>query len=151
MDLLRLPRAGPSLTASVADVVDGIYGLSHRLRAAKDADVGLAFNTRPRLRVITSVQLRFGAVMAPDRPLARPAQVTLLDCAAHPLIVPSDDWLDQTMTQSLFPGGFGEFNVVARSGRASVLRTFVRAGLGIKFLPRGLRKRAQRPGLCTSS
>ncbi len=104
----------------------------------KDADVGLAFNARPgpRVRVVTSVQPRFGAVMAPDHPLARRAQVTLLDCAAHPLIVPSDDWLDQTVTQSLFPGGLGDFNVVARGGRASVLRAFARAGLGITFLTR---------------
>jgi DNA-binding transcriptional LysR family regulator len=104
----------------------------------QDADVGLAFNTRPgpRLRVITSVQPRFGAVMAPDHPLALRTKVTLLDCAAHPLVVPSDDWLDQSMTHSLFPGGLGDFNVVARGGRASILRAFARAGVGITFLTR---------------
>jgi DNA-binding transcriptional LysR family regulator len=125
----RFPRVG--FEVSTGDTPRVLNAL-----LTKDADVGLAFNTRPgpRLRVVTSVQPRFGAVMAPDHPLARRAQVTLLDCAAHPLIVPTDDWLDQTMTHSLFPGGLGDFNVVARGGRASVLRAFARAGLGITFL-----------------
>jgi DNA-binding transcriptional LysR family regulator len=104
----------------------------------KDADLGLAFNAKPgpRLRVVASVQPRFGAVMAPDHPLAGQRQVTLNDCAAYPLIAPGEDWIDQTVTQSLFPGGLGEYNVVARGGRAGVLRAFARAGLGITFLSR---------------
>jgi DNA-binding transcriptional LysR family regulator len=127
----RFPRVG--FEVSTGDTPRVINAL-----LTKDADVGLAFNTRPgpRLRVVTSVQPHFGAVMAPDHPLARRAQVTLLDCAAYPLIVPSDDWLDQTMTQSLFPGGLADFNVIARGSRASVLRAFARAGLGITFLTR---------------
>ena len=74
--------------------------------------------------------------MAPHHPLAQRRQVSLADCAAYPLIVPGEDWIDQTVTHSLFPGGFADYNVVARGGRAGVLRALARAGLGITFLTR---------------
>jgi DNA-binding transcriptional LysR family regulator len=104
----------------------------------RDADIGLGFNVRPgpRLRIVASVQPRFGAAMAASHPLARRRQLALADCAAYPLIVPGEDWIDQTVTHSLFPGGLAEFNVVARGGRAGVLRSLARAGLGITFLSR---------------
>lgn len=104
----------------------------------RDADIGLGFNVRPgpRLRIVASVQPRFGAVMAASHPLARRRQLTLADCAAHPLVVPGEDWIDQTVTHSLFPSGLADYNVVARGGRAGVLRAFARAGMGITFLSR---------------
>lgn len=103
---------------------------------AKEADVGLSFNARPgpRLRIVATVQPTLGAVMAPDHPLAQSQSVTLLECLAYPLILPSKDWIDQTVAHSMFPGGLGGVQVVARGGRASVLRSFARAGLGITFL-----------------
>jgi DNA-binding transcriptional LysR family regulator len=125
----------PRVTFSVAtgDTQRVIGALLNR-----DADIGLGFNVRPgpRLRIVASAQPRFGAVMAVSHPLARRRQLTLADCAAHPLIVPGEDWIEQTVTQSLFPGGLAGYNVVARGGRAGVLRAFARAGMGITFLSR---------------
>jgi DNA-binding transcriptional LysR family regulator len=127
----RFPRV--TFNVSTGDTPRVIGALLNR-----DADVGLGFNVRPnpRLRIAASVQPRFGAVVAPGHPLAGRRQVSLAECAPYPLIVPGEDWIDQTMTHTLFPAGFSEFNVVARGGRAGVLRAFARAGLGITFLSR---------------
>lgn len=139
---LLLPEAMARLRERFPKVTFSVFtGDTPRVLGALlngEADVGLGFNVRPgpRLRVVANVQPRFGAVMVPQHPLARRRQVSLQDCAAYPLIVPGEDWIDQTVTQSLFPGGFGDYNVVARGGRAGVLRSLARAGLGITFLTR---------------
>ena len=139
---LLLPEAMAALRERFPRVTFSVFtGDTPRVLSAllnRDADVGLGFNVKPgpRLRIVHSVQPRFGAVMAPDHPLAQRRQLALVDCAAYPLIVPGEDWIDQTVTQSLFPGGLADYNVVARGGRAGVLRAFARAGLGITFLTR---------------
>jgi DNA-binding transcriptional LysR family regulator len=139
---LLLPEAMAALRERFPRVTFSVVtGDTPRVTSAllnKDADIGLAFNARPgpRLRIVHSVQPRFGAVMAPEHPLAQRRQLSLIDCAAYPLIVPGEDWIDQTVTQSLFPGGLADYNVVARGGRAGVLRALARAGLGVTFLTR---------------
>lgn len=139
---LLLPAAMAALRERFPRVTFNVFtGDTPRVTSALlngEADVGLGFNVRPgpRLRIVHSVQPRFGAVMAPDHPLARRRQLTLIDCAAYPLIVPDEEWIDQTVTHSLFPGGLADYNVVARGGRSGVLRAFARAGLGITFLTR---------------
>jgi DNA-binding transcriptional LysR family regulator len=139
---LLLPEAMAALRERFPRVTFNVFtGDTQRVLGAllnHDADVGLGFNVRPgpRLRIVSSVQPRFGAVVSPEHPLAQRRQLTLADCAGYPLIVPGEDWIDQTVTQSLFPGGFGDYNVVARGGRAGVLRAFARAGLGVTFLSR---------------
>ena len=139
---LLLPEAMAALRARFPRVTFSVFtGDTPRVLGAllnRDADVGLGFNVKPgpRLRIVHSVQPRFGAVMAAGHPLAQRKQLSLLDCASHPLIVPGEDWIDQTVTHSLFPGGFADYNVVARGGRAGVLRALARAGLGITFLTR---------------
>jgi DNA-binding transcriptional LysR family regulator len=127
----RFPRV--TFSVFTGDTPRVLGALSNR-----DADVGLGFNVRPgpRLRVVSTVQPRFGAVVTPDHPLAQRRQVSLQDCTAFPLIVPGEDWIEQTVTHALFPGGFGDYNVVARGGRAGVLRSLARAGLGVTFLSR---------------
>jgi DNA-binding transcriptional LysR family regulator len=139
---LLLPEAMRALRERFPRVTFNVFtGDTPRVLSAllnRDADVGLGFNVKPspRLRIVSSVLPKFGAVMEPKHPLAHRRQVSLTDCAAYPLIVPGEDWIDQTVTQSLFPGGLGDYNVVARGGRAGVLRAFARAGLGITFLTR---------------
>ena len=139
---LLLPEAMAALRERFPRVTFSVFtGDTPRVLSAllgRDADVGLGFNVRPgpRLRVVAGVQPRFGAVMTPDHPLAQRRQVSLQECAAYPLIVPGEDWIEQTVTHTLFPGGFGDYNVVARGGRAGVLRSLARAGLGITFLSR---------------
>jgi DNA-binding transcriptional LysR family regulator len=139
---LLLPEAMAALRERFPRVTFSVFtGDTPRVMSAllhRDADLGLGFNVRPgpRLRVVASVQPRFGAVMTPEHPLAQRRQLALADCAAYPLIVPGEDWIEQTVTHSLFPGGFGDYNVVARGGRAGVLRSLARAGLGITFLSR---------------
>ncbi|MDB5896727.1 MAG: transcriptional regulator protein [Ramlibacter sp.] len=139
---LLLPEAMRALRERFPRVTFDVFtGDTPRVLSAllnRDADVGLGFNVKagPRLRIVTSVQPKFGAVMAPDHPLAQRKQVSLGECAVYPLIVPGEDWIDQTVTQSLFPGGLADYNVVARGGRAGVLRAFARAKLGVTFLTR---------------
>jgi DNA-binding transcriptional LysR family regulator len=139
---LLLPEAIAALRARFPRITFSVFtGDTPRVLSAllnRDADVGLGFNVRPgpRLRVVAAVQPRFGAVMTPDHPLAGRRALTLQECAGYPLIVPDEDWIEQTVTHSLFPGGFGDYNVVARGGRAGVLRALARAGLGITFLSR---------------
>lgn len=127
----RFPRM--SFSVSTGDTPRVVNSL-----LAKEADVGLAFNARPGplIRIVASVQPRLGVVMRPDHPLADHAQLRLADCAAYPLLLPSEDWIDQTVAHSLFAGGLSEYRVAARGGRAGVLRSLARAGLGIAFLTR---------------
>ncbi|MET0719169.1 MAG: LysR family transcriptional regulator, partial [Pseudoxanthomonas sp.] len=96
---LLLPEAMRALRERFPRVTFDVFtGDTPRVLSAllnRDADVGLGFNVRagPRLRIVASVQPKFGAVMAPDHPLAKRKQVSLTECAAYPLIVPGEDWI----------------------------------------------------------
>ncbi len=56
-----------------------------------DADLGLAFSLAPQaaLAQVAAGRFRLGAVMRPDHPLARLAEVSFAACLAHPVILPS--------------------------------------------------------------
>ena len=56
---------------------------------ASDAAIGVGFNlpVEPGLRVYAAVPVNFGAVVAPDHPLADRKTITIAGCASFPLIM----------------------------------------------------------------
>lgn len=100
------------------------------------ADVGIAFNPAPTrgVRVLGSLPYRIGVVMPPDHPLAAASSLTLDDCAPFPLILPSEQWLAQSVLKDTFSSRNSVLNVVARASRSSAIRALARTGVGLAFL-----------------
>lgn len=56
-----------------------------------ETDIGIAFAGPhdARIRTVHAIRYRLGTILSPDHPLAGAAALTLADCAAYPLILPS--------------------------------------------------------------
>ncbi len=68
-----------------------------------DVDIGVAFSAPPRaeLRCLQAGQFKLGAIMAPDHPLAKKADVDLRECAGYPLILASPGVALHTLLEPL--------------------------------------------------
>jgi DNA-binding transcriptional LysR family regulator len=69
--------------------------------AAGDADVGLAFSLTQHVSLsqVAVGRFRLGAVMRPDHPLARLAEVSFASCLAYPVILPSAELSIHTLLE----------------------------------------------------
>jgi DNA-binding transcriptional LysR family regulator len=127
---VRYPAIGYKLqVAGSQAVVDAV------LRG--DCDVGLTFNPPEShgLRVERTLIYRLGAVMRPDHPMAAGADVSLLACADHALIVPDEsislrDVIDRAWAGAV--GGPHRFAIVASS--VTAIKTLALEGMGIGLL-----------------
>jgi DNA-binding transcriptional LysR family regulator len=102
-----------------------------------EADIGLAFNPpdRHELRVERTLIYQLGAVMPPDHPLASREELTLAECADHPLVGPDETnalygILDRAWSASI--GGAPRFAVSASS--VGLIKSLVLKGLGVGLL-----------------
>ena len=71
--------------------VFGAQGVIDQVMAG-DIDVGVTFNppNNPVIRLDRTMIYRLGLVVHPDHPLAGRKEISLAECASHPLIVPSE-------------------------------------------------------------
>lgn len=85
--LMQMRERYPQISLQV-DVVAAQQGAD--AVAQGEADLALGFLPRhPELRQCAVARFDFGAVMAPDHPLARRERLTFAECAAYPLILPT--------------------------------------------------------------
>jgi DNA-binding transcriptional LysR family regulator len=135
-----LPRAMSSLQARFPHVdFSLISGDNYRLTTellAKEADIVFAYDavSSTRAEIVHSFVSEIGLITTPDHPLARLEKVTLGDCSRFPIIAPGQDWLRHSGLADLFGGGSLPGRVVARAERPGMLKSLVKAGLGIAFL-----------------
>ena len=103
-----------------------------------DADLGLAFEVRPRprLRRIASAGFRLGAVMTPDSPLAGAASVSLNDLREHSVILPKANFANRGQLHPVMfrAGMIGRGRYEA--GSIELMKQLVMRGLGVALMTR---------------
>ncbi|MEM9178422.1 MAG: LysR family transcriptional regulator [Pseudomonadota bacterium] len=110
---------------------------------AKDADLVCAFDISgtTRTETVTSIKVPIGIITHPDHALARRTSVTISDCLDHPIIAPTQSWLNHSILKDLIENSDYPFRIAARVERVGMLRNLVLSKLGIAFLsPIGLRQ-----------
>lgn len=103
-----------------------------------DADIGICINppvTR-KVRFIEQVGLEFGAVMAPDHPLAEEPTVRLRDFTPYPTILPGAEMFHGSTLEQVLARSDVHLNPVASCNRMLTIKSLVRSGLGVTFLNR---------------
>ena len=105
---------------------------------AKDADVVCAFDleSTSRVETIYAFQSRIGVITPVDHPIAKLKEVTLADCQPHPIIAPTEEWLNHSIIRELIQESDFPFQIAARVERIGMLKNLVQAGLGIAFISR---------------
>jgi len=92
--------------------------------AAGDADLGLAFSLahHPELTQVAVGRFRLGAVMPPGHPLAREAQVSLVQCTRHPLVLPGAELSIRTLLEPQLRRFRGRLEVLAEVSSLELMR-----------------------------
>src|SRR5690606_28185439 len=79
------------------------------------------------------IRMRIGAVMCPGHPLAGRKEVTLTDCAAHPVCMLSDPWILNATAEAEFTHSGAQFKSVLLTNSLPMTKEVMLAGLGIGF------------------
>lgn len=106
--------------------------------AIGDADIGICMNPPPtrRIRFLQSVELGFGAVVAPSHPLARKERVYLSDCHAYPTVLPDAGMARGSTLEQVLAHSEVKLESLAGCNRILSIKSLARAGLGVAFLNR---------------
>jgi DNA-binding transcriptional LysR family regulator len=127
----------PNLTISLR--LGGVNDVLHWL---EDDEVHLGLTYGPgldlhstRLRAITSVVQPVCAVVPPDHPLERLDVVQVEDLFAYPLALARPGYGTRNIIDRIALAQQRKFNIVLESDHLISLTSFVRAGMGITFLP----------------
>ena len=100
-----------------------------------DADIGVAFSVPPRaeLRCIQAGQFSLGAIMAPDHPLAKRADVDLSECVAYPLILASPGVALHTLLEPLLAALPSPSPSILHTDSIELMRQLVARKRGVAF------------------
>ena len=136
----------PSLLATMAQRYPGIKlavrtagsNLIPEIVADGTVDVGLAFSLshHAELQQLGVGRYRLGAVMRADHPLAREKQVTLSDCALHPVILPTAGISVHTVLAPHLARFKGKLRVAAEVDSMELMKTLTLALSAISFQTR---------------
>lgn len=121
---------GISFTVNIAN---SAHVLS--LLRSNDADIGLIFNPPPRsgVKLVASISMTIGAIMAPNHPLAKRKSLRLSECQSYPLILPDITHPNRDWLNSLFDDlGVGP-HPAAVSNSFHLMRGLAGHELGIAF------------------
>ncbi|MCT2398793.1 LysR family transcriptional regulator [Novosphingobium mangrovi (ex Huang et al. 2023)] len=102
-----------------------------------EADIGLAFNPPERhdVRVERALVYQIGAVMPADHPLAGRNEVTLSECAQHPLVGPDQGNVLRMILDNVWSQTLGELpRFAASASSVTLIKSLVMHRLGIGFL-----------------
>lgn len=102
---------------------------------ARRPDVAILFIDR-RYRgyeVAARIRMRLGAIMRPGHPLSDKKEVTLTDCAAHPVCMLSDPWILNATAEAEFTHSGAQFKSVLLTNSLPMSKELMLAGLGIGF------------------
>ena len=102
---------------------------------ARRPDVAVLFVDQRRrgYHIAARIRSRLGTMMRPDHPLASRKEVTLTDCAAHPVIMLSDPWLLDATAETEFSQSGAQFRATLKTNSLSMTKDMLKAGVGIAF------------------
>jgi DNA-binding transcriptional LysR family regulator len=110
----------------------------HIIRTVLDGTADLGFGYPPQrgvpLRRVAEWPTRFGAVMAPDHPLAGRDKVRLRDCIPYPILLPQPGMESRAFAEQCGLARWPDRNVVVESNSFPTLIALVRAGVGLGLM-----------------
>ncbi|MFM9969314.1 MAG: LysR family transcriptional regulator [Burkholderiales bacterium] len=120
-----------------------------RLVALGDADVALGFvlQRNEALRQLALSRFALGAVVKKSHPLARLTNVSLADCARHPLVLPSEELSIHWELKTAMANLKRPLNVVLETGSFELMKEFAARGAAVAFTNRFGIERELRAGL----
>ncbi|WP_202311032.1 MULTISPECIES: LysR family transcriptional regulator [unclassified Mesorhizobium] len=122
----------PNITYRIIDATPQEHAEEMR---ARRPDIAILFIDR-RYRgynVVARIKMRLGAIMRPDHPLASRKELSLTECAAHPVIMLSDPWILNAAAEAEFTHSGAQFKATALTNSLPMTKEMMRAGLGIGF------------------
>jgi DNA-binding transcriptional LysR family regulator len=122
----------PDITYRIIDATPQEHAEEMR---ARRPDIAILFIDR-RYRgydVVARIEMRLGAIMRPDHPLAGRKELSLTECAAHPVIMLSDPWILNATAEAEFTHSGAQFKATALTNSLPMTKEMMRAGLGIGF------------------
>jgi DNA-binding transcriptional LysR family regulator len=109
----------------------------HDILRAGDADLGIAYtaSVQPGIRYASQRKAPIFAVMTREHPLASERRVSLAATMAHPLAVPDKTFGLRRLLDNQCQSSRLTLRPVLEANSIQALRTFVRSGGGVTFLP----------------
>ncbi|RZI98336.1 MAG: LysR family transcriptional regulator [Rubrivivax sp.] len=106
--------------------------------AQGQADVAICFvrQRMEELRQIAVGQFKLGAIVAPGHPLAGRQRVTLNECMAHPLVLPTPDFALRDELKPVLAAQGAHTRVVLETGSFELMRRLAVQGTGLAFVNR---------------
>ncbi|WP_378942304.1 LysR family transcriptional regulator [Mesorhizobium sp. ANAO-SY3R2] len=125
-------RRHPHITFRVIDAAPADHAEEMR---ARRPDIAILFVDRRHsgYDVAAKIKLRLGAIMHPDHPLARHKELTLTECAAHPVAMLSDPWILNAAAEAEFIHSGAQFRSVLLTNSLPMTKEVMRAGIGLGF------------------
>ncbi|ASJ71108.1 LysR family transcriptional regulator [Granulosicoccus antarcticus] len=133
------PQAGSSFKAA------GGHDLN-RLLHEHAADVAIIFDAEPNAGtdMLMRRQLPVGAIVSQAHPFAKRKQLSIMECAEYPLILPDQSWPLRRILDEMLQQLSIEPNVLTTSNSVEFLHTMINQQMGIGFqTPVGIEKRLQ--------
>jgi DNA-binding transcriptional LysR family regulator len=125
-------RKHPHITFRVIDASPADHAEEMR---ARRPDVAVLFIDRRHTGydVVARIQMRLGAIMRPDHPLANRKELTLTECAAYPVAMLSDPWILNAAAEAEFTHSGAQFKSVVLTNSLPMTKEIMRAGIGLGF------------------
>ncbi len=101
-----------------------------------ECDLALSFwlPDDPNLRVISSTDCHFGAVVSADHPLAKRSAIRMSDCVGFPMVLPDSTMVVRQKLDSVFQRMGIKAAPMMESNSIEMIRGFVASGQGLSFL-----------------
>jgi len=107
---------------------------AEEMRAGRPDVAVLFIDRRYRgYQVKARIRMRLGAVMRPDHPLAKRSELTLTECAAHPVVMLNDPWILNATAEAEFTHSGAQFKALVVTNSLAMTKESIHAGLGIGF------------------
>ncbi|WP_027348641.1 LysR family transcriptional regulator [Halotalea alkalilenta] len=131
----RMRERYPNISTDIA--ILGSQQIPEAL-AKGQADLGVAFSLKRHadLRQLAIAHFELGAIMRPDHPLARHAELNLITCSQYPMILPTPELSLYQLVAPLFSGQERPTNGVARVSSVELAKQMAKRGVGIAFQTR---------------
>lgn len=103
---------------------------------AGEAELGLGYQLPPdpKLRMLTRLPARVGAVMAPSHPLAGLTEISLADCIGYPMVIPDSSITIGALLADAFERAAIAVDTVVETNSIDLLRRAAMSGTTIAFL-----------------
>lgn len=129
--ITELARQHQRLNFNVTDA--GVTNKAEQMHTGYPDIAMLPYDRRYReYHVVDSLDMKVGVVVTPDHPLAGKSRLTLTECAAYPVMMMQDTWLQQRSELEFQESG-ADYAPRILSSSWPLVREATRQGLGVGF------------------